>query len=215
MPTPSSHSLDHIQRTGIVAIIRGDYGLEQLQRIAATLAESGIGAIEITLNSRDALPAINALAARFGDTILIGAGTVRTAAQVDAAVDAGAQFLVSPCLDLASVARAQAHDILHLPGVFTATEVQAAVAAGCRLLKLFPMELGGPAYLKALRAPFDDVAFVPTGGVSAANIGDYVRAGAVAVAVGSSLVAGTGQSAAELASSALALRKALAEARHA
>lgn len=212
MPTASTASLSHIRTAGVVAIIRGDYGVDHLLQIGAVLVEHGITTMEITLNSRDALAAITALRSQLGAAILVGAGTVRTAQQVDAAVDAGAQFLVAPCLDIPSLKRAQQHDILHLPGVFTGTEVQQAVAAGAQLLKLFPMELGGPHYLKALRAPFDDVDFVPTGGVGAANIAEYVKAGAAAVAVGSALVAGAGQSLEQLAARAAALRAAWQEA---
>ena len=214
MTAASSHSLDHIRQSGIIAIIRGDYGLDQLVRIAGVLVEHGITTMEVTLNSRDALAAIGRLRSDLGAPILVGAGTVRTAQQVDAAVDAGAQFLVSPCLDIPSVEQARRHDVLHLPGVFTATEVQLAVSAGARLLKLFPMELGGPQYLKALRAPFDDVAFVPTGGIGAANIAEYRKAGAAAVGVGSSLVAGAGQAMEQLAARADALRAAWQEAAH-
>src|SRR5690606_18551538 len=99
----------------------------------------------------------------------------------------------SPGFDPASVMHSQAIGVLHLPGVFTPSEAMAAAAAGCRLLKLFPCDIVGPAYLKALRAPLDDIGFVPTGGVSAANAAAWRSAGAAAVAVGSSLVAGPDQ----------------------
>ena len=92
--------------------------------------------------------------------------------------------MVSPNFDHETVSFTLGKGLLHLPGVFTATEAQTAFAAGCRMLKLFPMETGGPAYLKALRAPLNDIEFVPTGGVSLENIAEYARAGAVATGLG-------------------------------
>jgi 2-dehydro-3-deoxyphosphogluconate aldolase/(4S)-4-hydroxy-2-oxoglutarate aldolase len=127
-------------------------------------------------------------------------------------MNAGARFSVAPNFDAEAVALAQANNFLHLPGVFTATEAETAVRAGCRLLKLFPSDMLGPRYLKALRAPLDDIQFVPTGGISAANIGDYRRAGAFACGIGSALVSNPAQSVSELAERARALRRAWDEA---
>jgi 2-dehydro-3-deoxyphosphogluconate aldolase/(4S)-4-hydroxy-2-oxoglutarate aldolase len=177
-----------LKASGLIAIIRGNFPFAQLIEIAEVLIDGGIEAVEITLNSAGALDAITELRGRYPDTIFVGAGTVRTAAQVDLAAAAGAQFLVSPNLDHPSVLRSQALDLLHLPGVFTATEAQTAFAAGCTLLKLFPADALGPAYLKALRAPLNDVDFVPTGGITPSNLGAYVQAGAAAVGIGSALV---------------------------
>lgn len=179
-----------IKATGIIAIIRGAYDETQVLEMAQTLAEGGVEAIEVTLNSTDAFSHITKLREVLADAAVIGAGTVRTALQTQQSIDAGAQFLVSPNLDLESVAVAKAAGILHLPGVFTGTEAQAAHAAGCTMVKLFPAHMLGPVYLKALRAPLDDIGFVPTGGISAHNVGDYIKAGAVAVGVGSALVQG-------------------------
>lgn len=139
--------------------------------------------------------------------MLVGAGTVRTVEQAKAAVTAGAQFLVSPGLNPAVVKWARAKDMLHVPGVFTPTEAETAVVAGCRLLKLFPAGIVGPAYLKALRAPLDDVEFVPTGGITVDNLAQYVRAGAVAVGVGGNFISGQA-SMAEIISTARALQAA-------
>lgn len=202
-----------IRSSGLIAIVRGNYPLDRLRAIAERLAEGGVRAMEVTLNSPGALDAIGALRSAWGDALLVGAGTVRTAADVDAAVSAGATFLVSPNLDLASVERSRAAGVLHLPGVFTASEAQAAHVAGCRLVKLFPADALGPAYLSALRAPLDDVGFVPTGGVDTHNIRAYVRAGAVAFGVGSTLVRAGDTDEAALTSRARALVAALREAR--
>lgn len=180
-----------IRETGIIAIVRGDYSLERMLEIGGALAAGGVRAMEVTLNSPAALEAIPALRDRLGPEMLVGAGTVRTVADVEAAVNAGATFLVSPNLDLESVARAQAVGVVHLPGIFTPGEAQSAFAAGCPLVKLFPAEVLGPAYLRSIRAPLDDIGFVPTGGVNADTIADWVAAGAVAFGVGSALVGGS------------------------
>lgn len=179
---------ERIKEIGIIAIIRGGFTIKEMIDIGDALLAAPVLTMEITLNTPGALDGIRELRARFGDNMIVGAGTVRTLDQMDAAIDAGAQFTVAPNLDLPSLKRAQEHDLLHLPGVFTATEVQTAFAAGCKTVKLFPSDAVGPGYLKALRAPLNDVEFVPTGGIDVNNIGDYAAAGAVAVGLGSSLV---------------------------
>ena len=200
--------LNIIGTQGVIAIVRGQYTLDQVLAIGETLAEAGLTILEITLNTSSALTAIEQLRHKMGSDILVGAGTVRTAVQLQQAMDVGATFTVAPNFDPETVAAALAHDFLHLPGVFTATEAETAVRTGCRLLKLFPSAMFGPAYLKALRAPLDDIRFVPTGGISAENIGDYRRAGAFACGIGSALVSKPGQSMVELAQRARALRQA-------
>ena len=177
-----------IQQAGIVVVLRGDFPPDRLAAMAEAIVSAGITVIELTLNSSDAVTGIRSLLDQFGDRAIVGAGTVRTVEDVETALSAGARFVVSPNFDAPSVARAHAGGIPHLPGVFTASEVQAAHAAGCGLVKLFPIDIVGPRYLKALRAPLDDVGFVAVGGIDEHNLGDYIRAGAVAVGVGSSLV---------------------------
>ncbi|MCL4859888.1 MAG: bifunctional 4-hydroxy-2-oxoglutarate aldolase/2-dehydro-3-deoxy-phosphogluconate aldolase [Caldilineaceae bacterium] len=204
-----------IRRSGLIAIIRGQFSRQQVVGIAETLLANQIVVVEVTLNTTGALTAITYLREHFADKMLVGAGTVRTAEQLRAVLDAGAQFTVSPNLDLATVELAQRRDLLHLPGVFTPTEVQNAFVAGCRMVKLFPSEIVGPRYLRALRAPLDDVELVPTGGISPANVAEYVQAGAVAAGIGSALVTGPQQELADLAVRAQALRAAWDEAVHA
>lgn len=179
-----------IREAGIVAIIRGDYSVGRLLEMAAALEEGGVRVMEVTLNSSGAIEAIGALRGRSDRGTLVGAGTVRTPGDVGRALEAGAQFLVSPGVHPESIASSHEAGVLHLPGVFTATEAQLAHSLGCRMVKLFPAAAGGPGYLKALRAPLDDVDFVPTGGVSPENAADYLRAGAAALGVGSELVDG-------------------------
>ena len=206
-PTISQAS-DRIRTGGVVAIIRGTFTTKYVLTIADAMAAAGLAAMEVTLNSPDALAHIKALVDHAGSRLLIGAGTVRNAADVDKAIAAGAQFLISPGFDPASVLRSQEKGVLHLPGVFTASEVQQAFNLGCRIQKLFPADFLGPKFLKALKAPLHDVDFVPTGGVSAENIPEWRRAGAFAVAVGTSLVASPNHTPDELLARAKALRQA-------
>lgn len=200
--------IDTMGKQGVIAIVRGQFSLEKLQVIAETIGEGGVKIIEITLNTTAALEAISRLRTQFEDQLVIGAGTVRSVEQLQQSIDAGAQFTVAPNFDRESVETAVARKFLHLPGVFTATEAEIAWRAGCRLLKLFPSDMMGPAYLKALRAPLDDVQFVPTGGISPDNIRDYRKAGAFACGIGSALVTGPEQSRAELKKRATSLRAA-------
>lgn len=204
----NQETVERIEASGLIAIVRGAFPLEKLVEIAQTLLTAGLTCMEITLNTTDALHAINQLHLLLEDKMLIGAGTVRTAVQFQTAVSAGAQFTVAPNYDTATVQLAQLQEILHLPGIFTPTEAQIAHAAGCPLLKLFPADSVGPKYLKALRAPLDDIGFVPTGGMTTSNIGTYRRAGAVAVGIGSALITGPEQSRTELYNRAVGLRHA-------
>jgi 2-dehydro-3-deoxyphosphogluconate aldolase / (4S)-4-hydroxy-2-oxoglutarate aldolase len=213
MPTHFAEQIAiRLKHEGIIAIIRGQFSTERILEIGRALLAARVPVMEVTLNTSNALEAIKELRTRFGADLLVGAGTVRSVNQVDLALNAGAQFLVSPNFDPDSVAYSQKRDILHVPGVFTATEAQNAFVAGCRMLKLFPSEVLGPKYLKALRAPLNDVDFVPTGGISVDNLADYVRAGAVAVGIGSELIRGPQQSIEEITIRAAALRKAWEEA---
>jgi len=197
-----------VQDDGIVAIVRGDFPAQKILEIGDALLAAPVLVMEVTLNTPGALELIRMLRDRFGENMYIGAGTVRTANQFDAAVAAGAQFTVAPGLNPAVVTQARKADILHIPGVYTATEAETACAAGSRLLKLFPANIGGPAYLKALRAPLDDVQFVPTGGIGPDNAASWATAGAAALGVGSSLVTGPHQPMADLIQRARALRQA-------
>jgi 2-dehydro-3-deoxyphosphogluconate aldolase/(4S)-4-hydroxy-2-oxoglutarate aldolase len=198
---------------GLVAIVRGNFPNAKLLEIGDALLASPVLVMEVTLNTTGALDGITLLRERFGDNMLVGAGTVRTVQQFRDAVAAGAQFTVSPNLDLATVEIALASDILHLPGVFTPTEAQQAFVAGCKMVKLFPSEVVGPKYLKAIRAPLDDIKFIPTGGITPENVGDYIRAGAAAVGLGSALITGPDQPMDDLIRRARAIRAAWKEAK--
>ena len=201
---------------GLISIIRGAFSVKETLQLAEALLAGGVRIAEVTLNSAHALTAIPELQRQFGPDLLVGAGTVRAAEDVTKAVDAGASFLIAPCLDLPSVRVAAQQNVLLLPGVFTASEAQAAFAAGCSTVKLFPADTGGPAYLKALRAPLEHIDFIPTGGVTAKTIADFHCAGAVAFGVGSALVqnvAITPEELSALKGRATVLTRTLAEAR--
>lgn len=165
----------------VVAIIRG-HAPDAVARIVDGLVAGGIATVEVTLDSPGALASIAAMAAR-GD-VEAGAGTVLGQADADAAIAAGARFLVAPHVDPAVVGAATARGIPMLPGALTPTEVVAAWDAGAAAVKLFPAMPLGPAYLAALRGPLAHVPLVPTGGIDDRNAAAFVAAGAVALGVG-------------------------------
>ena len=205
--------LGRIGELGVVPVVVVD-DVPQAELLADALVAGGLPVAEITFRTAAGAAAIKAVAAR-GD-ILVGAGTVLTPEQVDAAVDAGAQFIVSPGISRAVVERAQQRGVLPLPGAVTATEIQVALEMGLTTVKFFPASTsGGPAAIKALAAPFRQVSFVPTGGVSLANLGDYLSLPSVAAVGGSWMVKAdlvrTGDSAAltNLAAEAVAAAKAI------
>lgn len=180
-------ALKRILDCGVIAIYRAR-GPEGLVAAAEAAVAGGMVAVEFTLTTPGALQLIGAARERLEGKALVGAGTVSNAEQAKAALEAGAQFIVMPVLHRGAMEMAQAAGVPVMPGAFTPTEVLTAWEWGADLVKLFPASNGGPAYLKAIREPFPDIRLVPTGGVSAANAADYIRAGAVAVAVGGNLV---------------------------
>ena len=172
---------------GLVAVVRGD-SREAALEVVGALIEGGVLGIEVTFTTPEAHRVIRDLNEEYGDDILLGAGTVITREQVDQAAEAGATFLVSPGSDPELLPAMLETGLLVLPGALTPSEVMLARRLGARALKLFPGSLGGPSHLKALRGPFPDIPFIPTGGVSLGNIADWFDAGALAVGAGSALV---------------------------
>ncbi len=167
-----------VREARAIALLRRVAGAE---RVAHELAEAGVEVVEITLDSDDALTVITQLRER-GD-IAVLAGTVRTADEARAAVNAGAEALVSPVLAPAVAAVGTELRVPVVAGALTPTEIETAWRAGAALVKLFPARLGGPAYVADVLKPLPDVPLVCTGGVTAENAGAYLAAGAVAVAV--------------------------------
>jgi 2-dehydro-3-deoxyphosphogluconate aldolase / (4S)-4-hydroxy-2-oxoglutarate aldolase len=177
-----------IEQVGLVPVVRLPSAALALQAAEALLA-GGISIFEITMTVPDALGVIRALCARFGDRGVVGAGTVLSAADARACIDAGAAFIVSPGLDLATIEAAHAGGVAVMPGALTPTEVITAWKGGADMVKIFPCSaVGGAKYLRALKGPLPDVKMLPTGGVSAATAEEYVLAGASALGVGGELV---------------------------
>ena len=172
---------------GLVAVVRGD-SREAALEVVGALIEGGVLGIEVTFTTPEAHRVIRDLNEEYGDDILLGAGTVITREQVDQAAEAGATFLVSPGSDPELLPAMLETGLLVLPGALTPSEVVLARRVGARALKLFPGSLGGPSHLKALRGPFPDIPFIPTGGVALGNIADWFDAGALAVGAGGALV---------------------------
>jgi 2-dehydro-3-deoxyphosphogluconate aldolase/(4S)-4-hydroxy-2-oxoglutarate aldolase len=180
-------TLEALGRAGVLAIVRLD-SADELLRVADAVRAGGVSALEFTLTTPGALDALRASVARLGDSMLLGAGSVIDAAGARAAIEAGAQLVVSPITapDVAAVCREA--DVLYMPAGFTPSELQAAWGLGTGLVKLFPSSLGGPAYLKEVRAPLPHLRLAPTGGVSADTAAAFITAGAYALGVGSALV---------------------------
>jgi 2-dehydro-3-deoxyphosphogluconate aldolase / (4S)-4-hydroxy-2-oxoglutarate aldolase len=179
-------ALERLRELGLLAVIRGRTAGDAVE-VADALIEAGVLVIEVAFTTPEAEQAMRTLAETHGDRIVLGAGTVTTAQQAAAAADAGATFLVSPGADAELVAAMRATGLVTVPGALTPSEVLVVVRAGADAVKLFPGSLGGPEYLRALRAPFPGVPFIPTGGVSAANAQEWFAAGAVAVGAGGAL----------------------------
>ncbi len=174
-----------LTRHTIVAILRGA-APETTIDIVHALQAGGIYAVEITLNSKDALAVIQKVSASTGDSMLVGAGTVLNPDAAMAAIDAGAQFIISPSFDPATIGVTKARGAVSIPGAYTATEIVNAHAAGADIIKIFPAS--NPQYLKDLRAPLSHIPMMPTGGVNISNIQAFREAGAVAFGIGSALV---------------------------
>jgi Entner-Doudoroff aldolase len=176
-----------VQAGRIIAILRGDYqGREE--DLVAIIAAAGVTAVEVTLNSPDALSAIGRLVKRFGSTMAVGAGTVLTVEAVQRVADIGGSFVVSPNRNAAVITQTKRLGLASFPGCFTPSEVVEAVYAGDDAVKLFPAMSLGPEFVKAMRGPLPEVRTIPTGGINPAIAREYLSAGALAVGVGSELI---------------------------
>ncbi|MFF0909214.1 bifunctional 4-hydroxy-2-oxoglutarate aldolase/2-dehydro-3-deoxy-phosphogluconate aldolase [Microbacterium enclense] len=182
-----AQTLSLIQDTGVVLIIRLDDADKALEVARAAVA-GGIRALEITLSVPRALELVTTLADEFAGTgVAVGAGTVIDADSAVRAIHAGASLLVSPQLDPAMIATGRRHGVVTIGGALTPTEIVQTLRAGADLVKLFPTEIAGPDYLRAVRAPLASVPILPAGGVTVDTVGPWFAAGAVAVGVGSAV----------------------------
>jgi 2-dehydro-3-deoxyphosphogluconate aldolase/(4S)-4-hydroxy-2-oxoglutarate aldolase len=179
--------IKRITDCGVVAIVRMD-DARGLGQVAAAIKAGGVDVIEFTMTTPGALKIIEQTAADLGDQVLLGAGTVLDPETARAAILAGARFIVAPTLSLPVIQMCHRYDAVVLPGVLTPTEMLTAWEAGADFLKLFPATAMGPQYIKDVLAPLPYLRIVPTGGVSLENTAAFIKAGAVAVAVGSNLV---------------------------
>jgi 2-dehydro-3-deoxyphosphogluconate aldolase/(4S)-4-hydroxy-2-oxoglutarate aldolase len=177
-----------LREVGIIPVIRADSG-DAAKAVVEALMEAGLVVAEITMTVPGAMDAIASVAKHFGDNLLVGAGTVTDADTARRAVDAGAEFIVTPCLVPEVIDAARRAEIAVLPGALTPTEVLNAFRLGGDMVKVFPAQsVGGASYLRALRGPFPDIPLVPTGGVTLDNVHEMFDAGAAAVGVGSELI---------------------------
>ena len=179
------NALESITGTGALLIVRLETAEEALA-VSEAAIEGGIRALEITLSVPGALDVINKLSERYGDDgILIGAGTVLDEHSAYECLSAGARLLVSPNLNPAMLTTANRYQAVTVSGAFTPTEIVDTMQAGADIVKLFPAEFGGPAYVRTVRAPLPQAPLMPAGGVTADNVKEWFDAGVVAVGVGS------------------------------
>ena len=180
--------IKQIKDTGVIPVVRASSADEAMRAIDA-IREGGISILEITMTVPGAVALIEQVAKLYGDVATVGAGTVLDPETATACISAGAKFVVSPALNLDTIAYCQRQDVAVLPGALTPTEVVQAWNAGADFVKVFPAgAVGGPSYLKALKAPLPQIELVPTGGVSLKTAADFIKAGAAALGVGSDLV---------------------------
>ncbi|MGA2419563.1 MAG: bifunctional 2-keto-4-hydroxyglutarate aldolase/2-keto-3-deoxy-6-phosphogluconate aldolase [Candidatus Acidiferrum sp.] len=181
--------LSKITECGLVAVIRAE-NAKQAAHIAEACAAGGIVALEITYTVPGATAVIEHLAKEFAGRILLGAGTVLDPETARIAILAGAHFVVSPALNAETARLCNRYQVAHIPGAGTTAEVVAAMECGAEIVKAFPGEILGPAFVKAMKGPLPQAALMPTGGVTLENAGEWIKAGAVALGVGGHLTAG-------------------------
>ncbi|ASB86877.1 bifunctional 4-hydroxy-2-oxoglutarate aldolase/2-dehydro-3-deoxy-phosphogluconate aldolase [Bacillus sonorensis] len=179
-------ALSQIEKHKVIAIIRG-YRAEDALKITEALKAGGIRLVEMTLNSPQAIKAIEAVSEQFGDDMLIGAGTVLDSESARAALAAGAQFILSPTVNEETIKLTKRYGAVSIPGAFTPTEILTAYENGGDIIKVFPGTMG-PGYIKDIHGPLPQIPLLPTGGVGLENIREYLDAGAIGAGIGSSLV---------------------------
>jgi 2-dehydro-3-deoxyphosphogluconate aldolase/(4S)-4-hydroxy-2-oxoglutarate aldolase len=179
--------LQHIKQQGVVAILRG-YTASQIVPLGRALRAAGVGAMEVTLNSPNALDQITMLKKELGNEIPVGAGTVMSAAAAKQAIEAGAMFVLMPHLGEDVIAACIAAGIPVVPGVMSVTEMVKATSLRAEMVKVFPAATLGPGYFKDVRGPLPEMQMMAVGGINGDNAEAFIRAGAVSLGVGSLLV---------------------------
>jgi len=183
----SQQTLQTLLETKIVAIVRSPNSAELVQ-VARALFDGGIRAIEVTFTVPNAVRVLEQIAAELGQDIVLGAGTVLDAETARLAILAGAEFIVAPNTNAEVIRMCRRYSKVVIPGAFTPTEVVHAWELGADIVKIFPAEVGGPAYIRALKAPLPHIRLMPTGGVNLQTVGDFLKAGASCLGIGAQLV---------------------------
>lgn len=177
-----------LEQAGLIPVLRAR-SLEEARAVVDAMLAGGIAVVEVTMTVPRAVDLLRELNKRYGSNLLLGSGTVTDAAQAQATIEAGAEFVVSPSLHHAVIEKTKQLGKVSIPGALTPTEVITAWHAGADYVKVFPCSaMGGASYLKALRAPFPDLRLIPTGGVTLQTAAEFLKAGACALGVGSDLV---------------------------
>jgi 2-dehydro-3-deoxyphosphogluconate aldolase/(4S)-4-hydroxy-2-oxoglutarate aldolase len=190
MPTTKLKVLTRIIDSGLVAVVRAENS-EQAMRIADACAEGGVAAIEITFTVPGAAEVIRDLARNYrGGQMIVGAGTVLDPETARAAILAGAQYIVGPSLNSETARLCNRYQVPYMPGAGTIRDIVEAMEAGADIVKVFPGETLGPTFVKAVKGPLPQASLMPTGGVALENVGEWIKAGCVAVGVGGGLTAG-------------------------
>jgi len=183
-----TETLRQIESIGVVPVVRASSADEAMKAIDA-IREGGINVLEITMTVPGAIEVIREVSQKYGDEVVVGAGTVLDPATALKCIDAGAVFIVSPALNVDTITACIESGIPIMPGALSPTEVVTAWTAGADMVKIFPAgAVGGPAYLKNLKGPLPQIKMIPTGGVSLATAADFIKAGAAALGVGTDLV---------------------------
>jgi 2-dehydro-3-deoxyphosphogluconate aldolase/(4S)-4-hydroxy-2-oxoglutarate aldolase len=178
----------HIESIGLVPVLRAR-SIPEAHALVEAIVAGGVTVVEVTMTVHGAIDLLRDLKAKYGSEVLLGSGTVTTAAEAQATIEAGAEFVVSPSLHLDVIAKTKELGKVSIPGALTPTEIVTAWKAGADYVKVFPCSaMGGASYLKALKAPLPHIKLIPTGGVTVATAADFLRAGAIALGVGSDLV---------------------------
>ncbi len=182
--------LSKIQQVGIVAVVRAS-SVDEAEKITDACIKGGVAAIELTFTVPHADKLIESMCRKYNSgEIIIGAGTVMDAATARIAILAGAQYIVSPYFDEETVRCCNRYGIASMPGIYTPTEAVRAMECGADILKVFPGDIAGPRFIKDIHGPMPNAVMMPSGGVDIDNVAEWIKAGAVAVGAGSSLIAG-------------------------
>lgn len=182
--------LKRIEAVGIVAVVRAENS-ERAKLVASACIDGGIDSIEITFTVPGAQKVIESLVEEFGNSLLVGAGTVLDSVTARIAILAGAKYIVSPSFDLETAKLCNRYQVPYIPGCMTLTEMIQAMEAGVDIIKIFPGSAFGPDFIKAIKGPLPHVSLMPTGGVSLDNVDKWIKNGCIAVGVGGNLTKGT------------------------